>query len=84
MKIKNSTEYMIEWEKPDGYNPSAILQKLPSPISRELTEIYNYSVKPNGFYLIDRHVDPNVAAYAMKLFIDEALRHTDAIQLRKL
>lgn len=84
MKKTDSTEYMIEWKKPNGYDPAEVLMKLPSPISRDMREIYNYSVKPNGFYLIDRHIDPKVAGQAMKLFVDEALSHTDAVTVRKL
>jgi len=82
--MTNSTEYMIEWQKPDGYDPSRVLLKLPSPISRDMREIYNYSVKPEGFYLIDRHEDPRVAGHAMKLFVDEALSHTASVIVRKL
>ena len=84
MKKTNSTEYMIEWTKPDGYDPADVLRKLPSPISRDMREIYNYSVKPDGFYLIDRHIDPKVAGLAMKLFVDEALSYTDSVTVRKL
>jgi hypothetical protein len=84
MKNTKSTEYMIEWKKPDGYDPSDVLWKLPSPISHNMREIYNYSVKPDGFYLIDRHVEPATAGHAMKLFVDEALSHTDAVTVRKL
>jgi len=84
MKTTDSNEYMIEWQQPDGYDPSSVLRKLPSPISRDMREIYNYSVNPEGFYLIDRHVEPAVAGHAMKLFVDEALSHADAVTIRKL
>ena len=84
MKKTDSTEYMIEWMKPDGYDPTSVLLKLPSPISRDMREIYNYSVKPDGFYLIDRNIEPTVAGHAMKLFVDEALSYTDAVTVRKL
>ena len=75
---------MIEWKQPAGYDPSSFLQKLPSPISRDMHEIYNYSVKPEGFYLIDSNVEPRVAGHAMKLFVDEALSFTGAIVVRRL
>jgi len=75
---------MIEWKQPDGYDPFGVLQKLPSPISRDMSEIYNYSVKPEGFYLVDRNIEPSVAGHAMKLFVDEALSFTDAVVVRKL
>ena len=82
--MTDSTEYMIEWKQPDGYDSSRVLWELPSPISRDTREIYNYAVKPNGFYLIDRHIEPSVAAHAMKLFVDEALSHTESVTIRKL
>ena len=82
MKKSESTEYMIEWTQPKGYDPSCVLRKLPSPISRDMREIYNYSVKPEGFYLIDRRIEPSVAGHAMKLFVDEALLHTSEVIIR--
>jgi hypothetical protein len=78
------SEYMIEWKQPDGYDPSGVLRRLPSPISRDMQEIYNYSVRPDGFYLIDRGIEPAVAGHAMKLFIDEALEHSDRVAVKKL
>jgi len=77
-------EYMIEWERPEEHNPSAVLRKLPSPIAPGLREIYNYSVKENGFYLVDREIDDAVAGQAMKLFVNEALAHCDEVRIRKL
>lgn len=82
--MTDSTEYMIEWKAPDGYDSFSVLQKLPSPISRDMREIYNFSVTPEGFYLVDRHVDSSVTGQAMKLFVDEALSHTDTVTVRKL
>lgn len=82
--MSGSSEYIIEWDQPDGYDPSGVLRQLPSPISRDMREIYNYSVKPEGFYLIDRHVDAAVSGHAMKLFVDEALDHTDSVTVTKL
>jgi hypothetical protein len=73
---------MIEWKQPDNYDPSGVLRKLPSPISRDMREIYNYSVEPEGFYLIDRHVEPRVAGHALKLLVDEALSHTKLVTIR--
>ena len=82
--MASSTEYMIEWQQPEGYDPSRILEKLPSPISRDMREIYNYSVKLEGFYLIDHDIDSSVAGHAMKLFVDEALSFTNAVVVRRL
>ncbi|MDY6988251.1 MAG: hypothetical protein SWQ30_09360 [Thermodesulfobacteriota bacterium] len=81
--MSTSTEYMIEWKQPERYDSSGVLRQLPSPISRDMHELYDYSMQPGGFYLIDRRVDPAVAGHAMKLFVDEALAHTDAVTIRK-
>ena len=82
--MASSTEYMIEWQQPEGYDPSGILEKLPSPISSEMREIYNYSVKSEGFYLIDHEIESSVAGHAMKLFVDEVLSFTNAVVVRRL
>ena len=49
-----------------------------------MTEIYNYSVEEDGFYFLDNLVDQHVAGYAMKLFVDEALRFSDEIYVSEL
>lgn len=75
-------EYKIKFAVPVNFNPSAIFAKLPSPISRErMTEIYNYAIEPDGFYFVDRLVDKDVAAVALRIFIDEALAHATSIQI---
>ena len=79
-----SREYMIKCTFPTGYNASTVLRKLPSPISRQMTEIYNYSVKSEGFYSVDHLVDSQVAAYAFKLFVDEVLQQSDDVTISKL
>lgn len=85
MKNRQSeTEYMIEWTPPAGYDSGNALRRLPSPISRHMSEIYNYAVRPTGFYLVDRGVEPAVAAIALKLFVDEALSHTTSVTVRRL
>jgi hypothetical protein len=77
-------EYKIQWQMPDDYHPFSVLRKLPSPISRQMTEIYNYAVKEDGFYFFDNFVDHGVAGHAMKLFIDEALKYTKEVSIRRL
>lgn len=72
------------WKQPEVYDPSGVLRQLPSPISRDMREIYNYSVKPEGLYLIDRNIDPCVAGHAQKLLVDEALSHTEEVAVRGL
>jgi hypothetical protein len=81
---KMGMEYKIKWNMPEGYNPSAVLKKLPSPISPQMTEIYNYSVEKDGFYFRDNLVDKPVAGHAMKLFIDEALKYTHEVSISEL
>ncbi|XCN75041.1 MAG: hypothetical protein Q3M24_10010 [Candidatus Electrothrix aestuarii] len=77
-------EYKITFEVPDDYDPSSVIKKLPSPISSNMTEIYNYSVEEDGFYFLDNLVDQIVAAYAMKLLIDESLAYSESIKIQKL
>jgi hypothetical protein len=67
-------EYRIKCTLPPGFDCSGVLGKLPSPISSQMTEIYNYKVHEDGFYVVDNLVDKAVASYALRLFIDEALK----------
>ena len=69
---------------PEGYDCFPLLKKLPSPISRDMTEIYNYSVEDYGFYFLDNLVDQKVSGYALKLFIDEALHHSKDVRISEL
>jgi len=77
-------EYKIKFEMPDNYDPSGVLSKLPSPISSKMTEIYNFSVEPYGFYFLDNLVDQKVAGYAMKLFIDECFKYSGNVEIQKI
>jgi len=77
-------EYMVRWVPPEGFDPSPTLLGLPSPIAPGFREIYNYSVKEDGFYFVDRQVDPRTAGEALKLFIDEALKHTNEVVVERL
>jgi len=77
-------EYKIKWRMPEGYDPSNVLRKLPSPISSQMTEIYNYAVEQDGFYFLDNLVDQTVAGHAMKIFIDEALKYSEQVSISDL
>lgn len=77
-------EYLIRWSVPEDFDPTSVLMSLPSPIASGPREIYNYSVKEEGFYFVDRQVDPRTAGEALKLFIDEALRHTNEVTIERL
>jgi len=81
---KMKVEYKIKFEIPKDYDPSEILRKLPSPISPKITEIYNYSVEPYGFYFLDNLVDQKVAGHAMKIFIDECFKYSRIVKIQKI
>lgn len=78
-------EYKIKFAVPDSFNPAALFMKLPSPIARgPMAEIFNYAIEPDGFYFVDHLVNKDVAAVALRLFIDEALAHSPVIQILEL
>jgi hypothetical protein len=77
-------EYKIIFEMPKTYKSNDVLNKLPSPISNQMTEIYNYAVKDYGFYLLDNLVDQKTVGEAMKIFIDEALKYSKSIEVVEL
>ena len=77
-------EYIIRWRLPAGYDPSAVLSKLPSPIASRLREIYNYSVEEDGFFFVDHCVDDRIAGLAFKLFVDEALSYTRKVEISQV
>ncbi len=77
-------EYRIKWQKPNGWDSSAVLQGLPSPIAPGFREIYNYSVEKYGFYFIDQMVSSEIAAIAFKSFIDEALSHGQPVVIEEI
>lgn len=77
-------EYKIIFDMPKAYKSREVLNKLPSPISSQMTEIYNYSVKDYGFYLLDNLVDQKTVGEAMKIFIDEALKYSKSIEVVEL
>lgn len=77
-------EYKIIFDMPKVYKLREVLNKLPSPISSQMTEIYNYSVEDYGFYLLDNLVDQTTVGEAMKIFIDEALNYSKSIKVVEL
>lgn len=77
-------EYKIIFEMPKTYKSNDVLNKLPSPISNQMTEIYNYAVKDYGFYLLDNLIDQKTVGEAMKIFIDEALKYSKSIEVVEL
>ena len=77
-------EYKIRWDVPAGYDPSALLSNLPSPMASGFREIYNYSVDGDGFYFVDQLVDERTAGLAFKSFVDEALSYTRQVEIEQL
>lgn len=82
--MMNATEYLIKWPVPTNYDSSNVLRKLPSPISKQMTEIYNYAIRKDGFYLIDRNVDSAISWKALKLFVNEALAYSHRVEIEIL
>lgn len=75
-------EYKIKFAVPGNFSPTALFMKLPSPIARaSMAEIYNYAIELDGFYFVDHLVNKEVAAVALRLFIDEALAHSQTIEI---
>lgn len=75
-------EYKIKFAVPVGYEPASLFRRLPSPIDRQaMTEIYNYAIEADGFYFVDHLVDGEVAAVALRSFLDEALGLADSVEV---
>ena len=75
-------EYKIKFAVPENFSPTGLFKKLPSPIEHGKTaEIYNYAIEADGFYFVDQLVNKDIAAVALRLFIDEALSHSQPIQI---
>lgn len=75
-------EYKVTFAVPNGYDPSNLLQSLPSPIAKtKMQEIYNYAIEQDGFYFIDHLVDKETASLALRLFIDAALKVSNVVQI---
>ena len=79
-----SKEFKIKWDIPKDYNPRSLFQKLPSPISSNMTEIYNYRIDTDGFYFIDQGVSEERSCQALGLFINEALSHSPEVVVQNL
>lgn len=78
-------EYKIKFAVPIDYNPGLLFRKLPDPMGpRATTEIYHYSIEADGFYFVDHLVDQEVAAVALRSFLDEALRLARSVEVSEL
>jgi hypothetical protein len=75
-------EYKIKCALPQEDHLNALFKRLPNPIHQtNLTEIYNYKIEADGFYLIDRLVDSDKAAVALRLFLDCALLANQTVEI---
>ena len=78
-------EYKVRCVPLAGAELSAMMRQLPSPISRPaMREIYNYRIETDGYYLVDRGIEPQVAAVALKLFVDAALSKAQTVEISQL
>ena len=83
--IYMAKEYKIHFAVPADYNPAGLFKQVPSPIHRQtMSEIYNYRIEKDGFYFVDSSVDTIVASLAFRLFVDEALKFGNSIEITKL
>ena len=71
-------EYKIKFAVPVDYKPANLLRRLPSPAA---TESYSYAVEADGFYFVDHLVNRDVAAVALQVLLDEALRIADPVEV---
>ena len=73
-------EYKIKFVVPVGYEPANLVRKLPSPIDRRaMSEIYNNAIEEDGYYFVDHLIDREVAAVALRDFLDEALGLAESV-----
>lgn len=78
-------EYKIKCKVPGDGEIHAMFERMPSPIQhRPLAEIYNYRIEADGFYFIEREVDPKIASLAFRIFIDAALEANQTIEISEL
>jgi len=77
-------EYKITCTPLPDTELSQLLRKLPSPIQRpQMLEIYNYCVKEDGYYFVDRLINRPTASTALQIFIDAALSTDQIITITK-
>ena len=49
-----------------------------------MSEIFNYRIEKDGFYFVDSSVDTAVASVAIRLFVDEALKFGNSVEINIL
>jgi hypothetical protein len=85
LSIDMGKEYKIKFQVPSDYSPANLFKKMPSPIHRQtMTEIYNYRIERDGFYFLDSLVNNEAASIAFRQFVDEALKHSESVEIIEL
>ena len=75
-------EYKIACAPPKDEDLAILFSRLPSPIDRKsMREIYNYRIEEDGFYFVDYLVSCDVAAVALRVFLDAALSTTEKVTI---
>ena len=78
-------EYKIHFPVPEGYGTEQLLRRLPSAQTAPgQMPAYSFELEGDGFYFIDHLSNGPVAAQALRVLIDEGLRHGAAVQVSEL
>ena len=75
----------IDFPVPEGYGTEQLLRRLPSAQTAlgQMPE-YDFALEADGFYFIDHMGDATTVALALRVLIDEGLRHSTAVQISEL
>ena len=78
-------EYKIHFPVPEGYSTEQLLRRLPNAETAPgQMPAYDFELESDGFYFLDHLRNETVAAQALKVLIDEGLRHGAAVQISEL
>ena len=78
-------EYKIHFPVPEGYSTEQLLRRLPvaETAPGQMPE-YDFALEADGFYFIDHMGDATIVARALRVLIDEGLRHGAAVLISEL
>ena len=78
-------EYKIHFPVPQGFDTQAVQRRLPvvQTTPGQMPD-YGFVLEADGFYFIDHMGDAAVVARALRVLIDEGLRHGAAVQISEL
>ena len=78
-------EYKIRFPVPQGFGTEQLQHRLPaSEAAPGRMPAYDFALEADGFYFIDHMGDAAVVARALRVLIDEGLRHGAAVQISEL